>query len=158
MLRPLLDNGVPRGTPSRSNTRRLMRYAAQSDATAVPFTLPLDPAVAASRDFHARHRELYGYATDEPVVIESLRVQSRMPSTCAPATTRQASRARRQHGSVRSRGEARPTAMLDRAGLRRVTGPAIIADAWSTVVVPPGWQAAATAGGTLVHLPSASPP
>jgi N-methylhydantoinase A len=34
------------------------------------------------------------------------------------------------------------TAIADRASMKEaVFGPAIIEDAWSTVVIPPGWQA-----------------
>ena len=128
-----------------------MRYAAQSDATAVPFECPVDPAVLQTA-FHARHRELYGYATEEPVVIESLRVQSRKPSTLvvgqdAPGIPHPAGARLCSFPGAK----AVPTAILDRTGLAApVPGPAIIADAWSTVVVPPGWQARPLPGGTLI--------
>ncbi|MFM9768207.1 hypothetical protein, partial [Streptomyces scabiei] len=40
------------------------------------------------------------------------------------------------------------TAIIDRAALTDiVSGPAIIEDAWSTVVVPPGWQAKPDSAG-----------
>ncbi|MHC2603833.1 N-methylhydantoinase A/oxoprolinase/acetone carboxylase beta subunit [Bradyrhizobium liaoningense] len=43
-----------------------------------------------------------------------------------------------------------PTAIIDRASLTEmVSGPAIIEDAWSTVVVPPGWQAKPDVSGNL---------
>ncbi len=150
VLRPLLDNGVARDGIALEHTA-LMRYAAQSDATAVPFQVTVDPAVLQAA-FHARHRELYGYATEEPVVIESLRVQSRKPSSLragydTPGTSRAAgSRVCSFPGAT-----GVPTAVLDRTGLTDVAaGPAIIADAWSTVVVPPGWQMRPLDGGTLV--------
>ncbi len=57
----------------------LMRYAAQSEAIPLGFAMPLDPARLAA-DFHARHRELFGYATAEPVVIEALRIKATRPS------------------------------------------------------------------------------
>jgi N-methylhydantoinase A len=42
------------------------------------------------------------------------------------------------------------TAIIDRAAMTDiVSGPAIIEDAWSTVVVPPGWQARPDATGNL---------
>ncbi len=150
VLRPLLDNGLPRERITLEHTA-LMRYAAQSDATAVPFQVPVDPA-ALRAAFHARHRELYGYATEEPVVIESLRVQSRKPS--ALRAKPQALGVPRAAGSRLCSfpgAKGVPTAILDRAGLAdTVAGPAIIADAWSTVVVPPGWHAQPLDGGTLV--------
>ncbi len=150
VLRPLLDNGVEADAIGLEHTA-LMRYAAQSDATAVPFTPPIEPA-ALTAAFHARHRALYGYATDEACVIESFRVLSRRPSTMAlrhgapgqPKPTR--SRRCSFPGAIDT-----PTAIVDRAGMAApVQGPAIVADAWSTTVVPPGWQAAPTGGGTLV--------
>ncbi len=150
VLRPLLDNGMARDGITLEHTA-LMRYAAQSDATAVPFQAPFEPA-ALQAAFHARHRELYGYATGEPVVIESLRVQSRKPSSLragydAPGLPRPAvSRVCSFPGT-----KGVPTAVLDRTGLvETVSGPAIVADAWSTVVVPPGWQVRPLDGGTLV--------
>ena len=128
----------------------LMRYEAQSDATPVPFTVPLDPARLAA-DFQAAHHRLYGYSTAEPVIVESLRVQARVPSTIGQ--------------TVQAAGVAHPatirrctfpgapnveTAILPRTALdRTVHGPAIIADAWSTTVIPPGWQAHPRAAGHL---------
>lgn len=137
----------------------LMRYAAQSDASPVPFDVPADPA-ALEAAFHARHHELYGYATNEPPVVESLRVQARRPSGIAgprpvPAEPRPV-RYRRCHflGAVDAE-----TAILHRESLTgAVQGPSIIEDSWSTVVVPPGWQAAPDGTGCLfLTQPSPSP-
>ena len=47
--------------------------------------------------------------------------------------------------------------IISRDGLDRiVAGPAIVADAWSTIVVPPGWQAAPIEGGHLrmIRIPA----
>jgi N-methylhydantoinase A len=42
------------------------------------------------------------------------------------------------------------TAIVDRASMKEaVFGPTIIEDAWSTVVIPPGWQARPDAIGHL---------
>ncbi len=131
----------------------LMRYEAQSDTTAVPFTLPLDlPAL--HRDFQVRHRKLFGYATEEPCVIEALRVEAREPSRARPARL-----CRQPHGNApppRSRlcsfpgARGIPTTILARDGLAAAArGPAVIVDRWSTIVVPPDWQAAPDAQGNL---------
>lgn len=136
----------------------LMRYQAQSDTTAVPFSLPLD-APALHDAFQARHRLLYGYATDEPCVIEALRIEARVPSRLhlarVPSRLPPASAPGRA-AATRSRlcsfpgAREAPTAILARDGLAGpVDGPAIIVDAWSTVVVPPGWRAAPDDGGAL---------
>ena len=129
----------------------LMRYAAQGGALPVPLALPPDLG-ALERDFHARHRQLYGYATEEPVVIEALRVVARRPSA-VPALRPQ----RGERGIARMRmcafpgAPETPTAILDRAGLQGTTpGPAIVVDEWSTTVVPPGWQVQAAPEGHLV--------
>jgi N-methylhydantoinase A len=135
----------------------LMRYAAQSEAIPVPFIVPLDPVVLQA-DFHARHRQLYGYATTEPSIIESLRVQARKPSTTGfarPNIGRQ-SRAQRVRNCVFAGTGSTPTSILPRETLSSdIAGPAIIEDAWSTVIVPPGWQARADALGNLFMTRSA---
>ena len=150
VLRPLLDNGVNRDTISLEYTA-LMRYAAQSDATAVPCATPFEPA-ALEAAFNTRHRALYGYATAEPVVIESLRVQSRKPSDLGEGLDKPTpSRPAGERPCSFPGAQAVPTAILDRAGLAAtVHGPAIVADAWSTVVVPPGWLARPLPDGTLM--------
>jgi N-methylhydantoinase A len=147
---PLIANGVARETIDVELVA-LMRYAAQNDAIPVPFALPLDSTRLES-DFRLRHHELFGYATHENCVIEAVRVQARQRSTTtvgrAVTAVRQASAGWRTcsfDGAVEIR-----TAVVDRAALPDVVpGPAIIEDAWSTVVVPPGWQARADAAGHL---------
>ncbi len=148
-MAPLLDAGLALEAIELSYVA-LMRYEAQSDTTAIPFALPFDP-VALQADFQAEHRQLYGYATDEPRIIENVRVQARVPST----TQARQPRAGAGH-AVRTRVCSFPgavaveTAIIARDGLDQiVTGPAIVADAWSTIVVPPGWQAAPAEGGHL---------
>ncbi|WP_315834408.1 hydantoinase/oxoprolinase family protein [Bradyrhizobium prioriisuperbiae] len=147
---PLIANGIAKASIGIELVA-LMRYAAQNDAIPVPFVLPLDVA-RLQDDFLTRHRELFGYATGESCVIESVRVQARQPSTTAigrPATTvRQASAVWRTC-SFDNAPEVR-TLIVDRAALAdMVSGPAVIEDAWSTVVVPPGWQAKPDALGNL---------
>jgi N-methylhydantoinase A len=148
---PLLANGVP-GDEIDHELVALMRYAAQNDAIPVAFTLPLDPA-RLQADFLQRHRELFGYATHESCVIEAVRVQARRPS----GTGVQRPQAVRRGGDGTTRlcafdgAHAVATAIIDRGALDgTVSGPAIIEDAWSTVVVPPGWQASADAAGHLI--------
>lgn len=147
---PLLANGIEPAGIAVTHTA-LMRYAGQSEATPVPVAMPLDPA-RLEGDFHARHRQLYGYDTTEPCVIEALRVQARKASGIAiarPTTGRPPRPARRRRCVFPSLG-AVETAILPRETLSGTTrGPAIIEDAWSTVIVPPGWQARGDAEGNL---------
>lgn len=147
---PLIANGVANAS-IKTELVALMRYAAQNDAIPVPFTLPLDVARLRG-DFLARHRELFGYATAESCVIESVRVQARQPSTTVvgkPVTAgRQVSAGSRTCSF--DNAEEVATLIVDRAMVPDVvSGPAIIEDAWSTVVVPPGWQARPDAVGNL---------
>ncbi|MDQ8730745.1 hydantoinase/oxoprolinase family protein [Bradyrhizobium sp. LHD-71] len=147
---PLLENGIPKNEIGIELVA-LMRYAAQNDAIPIPFALPID-VERLHHDFLAKHHDLFGYATRERCVIESVRVQARRPSSTAinrPGVPL-------ANASIRSRicsfDDERDveTAIVDRASLAQaVTGPAIIEDAWSTVVVPPQWQASADTSGNL---------
>jgi N-methylhydantoinase A len=139
---PLIANGVARAEID-VELAALMRYAAQNDAIAVPFSQPLN-TTRLREDFLARHHELFGYATAESCVIESVRVQVRRPSTTTVDRPTTAVR-KLQVASRRCTfdgGHDVATVIVDRASMKEtVFGPAIIEDAWSTVVVPPGWQA-----------------
>jgi len=147
---PLIANGVARAAID-VDLVALMRYAAQNDAIAVPFSLPLD-ATRLREDFLARHHELFGYATAESCVIESVRVQARRPSTTIvdrPTTAIRKLRATSRRCSFDGVHDV-ATEIVDRASMvEAVLGPAIIEDAWSTVVIPPGWQARPDAIGHL---------
>ncbi len=147
---PLIANGVARASIDVELVA-LMRYAAQNDAIAVPFALPVDVARLRS-DFLARHHELFGYATAEDCVIESVRVQARRPSTTVVDRPTTAVRNLSVHSRICSFEGCHDvqTQIVDRASMQEVVrGPAIIEDAWSTVVIPPGWQAKPDAIGNL---------
>ncbi|UJX45682.1 hydantoinase/oxoprolinase family protein [Xanthobacter sp. YC-JY1] len=154
---PLLANGIAREEITVEHVA-LMRYSAQSDSIPVPFTMPLDQA-RLEADFHRRHRDLFGYATEEACVIEALRIQARKPSS-VPFSRPDVGRAQ---GTARSRlcvfdaSGAVETAIVPRETMSGVTfGPAIIEDAWSTVVVPPGWQVRPDDLGNLFMTRSAA--
>lgn len=147
---PLLANGIAEKDIA-IETVALMRYAAQNDSMPVPFTLPLD-IERLREDFNRLHRERYGYATAEPCVIESLRVQAAKSSSVALSKlqTGRPSAVPRERSCVFGDGETVTTAILPRESLSgSVEGPAIIEDAWSTVVVSPGWRATPDALGNL---------
>ena len=145
------QTGVEVQTGVTVQTVAMMRYEAQSDTTAVPVQLPLDPVVLRA-DFLARHRQLFGYATEEPCVIEGLRVEARVASAAVVVARAPGGAGPVPGVRVCSFAGAREveTAIVAREGLRGVVrGPAILGDRWSTVVVPPGWQAAPDAAGHL---------
>jgi N-methylhydantoinase A len=149
-LEPLLANAIPRDAIAIEHVA-LMRYAAQTDAIPVPFTMPLD-AARLRQDFLEKHRALFGYATTENCVIESVRVQARQPSTLQVGRPAMVERPAASVGRRCSfDGASDMTAqVVDRSAMAdAATGPAIIEDAWSTVVVPPGWQATPDPAGNL---------
>jgi N-methylhydantoinase A len=149
-LVPLLANAIPRDS-IQIELVALMRYAAQADAIPVPFTMPLD-VDRLRQDFLVKHRELFGYATSESCVIESVRAQARQPSTTEvsrPTIVLRAEAAPKRRCSFDGALDVM-TDVIDRSAMTSVvTGPAIIEDAWSTVVLPPQWQATPDSNGNL---------
>jgi len=135
----------------------LIRYAGQSDTVEVPFVLPCDPEKLGA-DFRVRHNKLYGFATGEAWLFESLRVTVSAPS---------------QHNfsDIHDTGQEKsttpisvdqcwfdasgpvPTWRFERGALPvdwEVEGPAVIEDNCSTIVLPPGATAWIDATGHLI--------
>jgi N-methylhydantoinase A len=132
----------------------LVRYVGQSVAVEVPFAQPLDlPTLG--RAFRKRHHEIYGYATDEHWEMQSLRIRALV------------ARQTRFGPLADSAGMPEPTSLrpcwfeasaphetpcFDRDRLPpgvRIPGPAVVEDAWSTIIVPPGYVLRADAMGHL---------
>ena len=133
-----------------------IRYRGQSYAIEIA-DAPLDDRTRLNREFVDRHRALYGFATEEPWELQSIRVRVSVPRTNG------------EHRPVppRATGAPVPNAALPctfdrrgptatpryaRAGLtagRPLAGPVVVEDAWSTVVVPPGAILAADEAGHL---------
>ena len=132
----------------------LVRYVGQSYAVEVPFAQPLD-LQRLGHDFRERHRTIYGYATDEHWEMQSLRMRALVP------------RLTKFGPLVEPHGKPEPmsigpcwfepsaphqTPRYDRdrlpAGVR-IDGPAVVEDAWATIIVPPGYTASADAMGHL---------
>jgi len=121
----------------------LLRYQGQSATVPVPFAVPLDLG-ALSADFTVRHQELYGFATGEPWLMEALRVRVSHPSAASLAAAPAAREAPPRTWSQCwfEPGAPARTPRHDRDAIgpgQVVAGPAVIEDAWSTVIVPPGW-------------------
>ncbi len=154
---PLIANGIPEAEIAVEHVA-LMRYAAQSDAIPIGFTMPLDPA-RLEADFHARHQQLFGYATAEDCVIEALRIKATKPSV-TPFSRPDVGRppvAGRSRACIFGPEGPVETRILPRETVSGITtGPAIIEDAWSTVIVPPGWQARPDDLGNLFLTRSAA--
>ncbi len=141
---PLLAAGVV-GERLRVEVVGLLRYIGQSDAVEVPLSPPYDPA-ATDAAFKAAHERLYGFSTNEAWEIDTLRVTVSAPhnrdlpqlqgeraeTTTAPVAVRKCW----FEGAVML-----DTPHYDRDRLPadwKIPGPAIIEDAWSTIVVDPG--------------------
>ncbi|MDH3474241.1 MAG: hydantoinase/oxoprolinase family protein [Rhodospirillales bacterium] len=134
----------------------LIRYAGQSDTVEVPFTPPLDPEVLGA-EFKAIHERLYGFATDEPWELDTLRLTLAAPAkndiTALMAAEEAASTTPIASADCwfEAAGPA-PTPRYARGALPadwRLPGPAVIEDECSTVVVPPGAAAWADGAGQI---------
>ncbi|WP_381563042.1 hydantoinase B/oxoprolinase family protein [Streptomyces eurythermus] len=136
----------------RVTRRAQLRY----DGTDTTLTVALTDPEAMRRDFEERHRAMYSFTLDRPVVIEALSVEATgltAPpdlSALAPYEGRaQAPGTARLHTG----GHWRDVPLHRREALppgETVTGPAIITEAGATTVVDDGWRAAATDDGHLV--------
>jgi N-methylhydantoinase A len=137
-----------------------IRYRGQSYAVEV--TRPaLDDAQALGEQFRLRHDALYGFASDEPWELVTLRLTLTAPRRARPELT---SEQHRSNGNGNGEGAVGSAwCWFDADGARQtpryardclpsgttVQGPAIIEDAWSTVVLPPGATLAVDASGHL---------
>ncbi len=140
-----------------------VRYSGQSYAIEIA-DAALDDPLELGRTFIERHRALYGFATEEPWELVSIRMrvaaprngEVRSPTTKAnepPSPTKTQPCTFDSGGSV-------PTPRYDRAGLSpdsSLDGPVIVDDAWSTVVVPPGATLTADDAGHL-HIATGAGP
>ncbi|MEM7120425.1 MAG: hydantoinase/oxoprolinase family protein [Pseudomonadota bacterium] len=141
---PLTASGVARDAIDATCVA-LMHYAGQSDAIEVPFDRPADPATLAA-DFIDRHQRLYGFATDEPWVLDTLRITVTAPpplALSALSPTADGADTEASDTTLCWFDAAGPveSERLARDGLtaeNRHDGPVVIEDAWSTVIVPPG--------------------
>jgi N-methylhydantoinase A len=130
-----------------------LRYRGQSYELTVPLNTPITAeSVSAARDaFHAAHARRYGYAIeDEPVTAVTLRVRGVGKGADAPLPRDPLSPADASAACVGEKSvwftpeEPTPTRCYTRAALRpghRFTGPAIVFQYDTTILLPPRWQA-----------------
>lgn len=131
-----------------------VRYSGQSYATEIAAP-DLDHPENLGHQFQQTHKRLYGFATDEPWELFALRCTVLVPRDGTPAeqsaaTTPGAPRNLKPcwFGSTK----AINTPRYDRSTVapkQTIAGPAIIEDAWSTIVVPPGASATSDPAGHL---------
>ncbi|MDJ0642440.1 MAG: hydantoinase B/oxoprolinase family protein [Erythrobacter sp.] len=123
----------------------LMRYARTETAIKVPLAEAREMAIA----FENRHREQFGFAApDKVLLLDTLILESetggsehsRLPFAEATSTAPVAL----ETVNVYSRGAWREAELHDREELcpgHRISGPAIIVEKTGTTIVEPGWQA-----------------
>lgn len=155
LLSPLLAAGVEIGQIQVDRVA-LIRYAGQSDSLEVPITVPADPELLGA-EFKQRHQRVYGFATDEPWEVDTLRI-----TVSGPAFQELGDFASVQ-GDVPPTPIAMTRCWFDADGPVEtprygrhtlcpeldVGGPAIIEDEWSTIVVDPGSTARIDDRGNL---------
>jgi N-methylhydantoinase A len=138
-----------------------MRYVGQAYEIEVPIAAPVSAEAlpAAIRDFHAAHERVYGYArAQQPVELVNFRAVHRFP--LPPPVVRPAARLAGELDDARVGQRAAyfaprgfvPTAIYERARLplgSQVAGPAIVEQADTTTVIPPGYRASVDASGNL---------
>ncbi|MFB6068775.1 MAG: hydantoinase/oxoprolinase family protein [Halobacterium sp.] len=129
-----------------------LRYAGQSFELEVPVDAPVDPETLRSR-FQAAHERAYGYRTDEPVELVTLRATATAPRSVPAATVEGGDAVARTRRPVQFPNGERGTPVFDRTELppgATVEGPAVFEQAESTTVLPPDWRAAVDQDGSLV--------
>lgn len=139
-------------TPIHLGWQLAVRYSGQPAELLIPFDpatdLAGDTAARVVDSFLAEHRKTYGYAdAHAPIEIVSVRA----------AATRLAGQAKRPEGRFVRRNDSPPVARRpayfgpevgwvetpvyrDRTSVSDATGPVIVEEADTTVVVPPGWK------------------
>jgi N-methylhydantoinase A len=149
---PLLAEGIVAGRIMIERSVDL-RYSGQNYELQVPWR-PTPEALRSG--FENRHRRLYGYATGETVECVNLRVVARVPDVAiqVPAFEPAGNSGvlGEQPAHFPGIGEV-ALPRYDRAALapgRRVVGPALVEDAWSTTLVYPGQHCEADRRGNLL--------
>ena len=152
---PLVAAGYDEGEVEVEEVAAI-RYRGQSYAIEIAGA-PFDDPQRLTRRFLDRHRALYGFATEEPWELVSIRLRVSAPRTdraglpATPASSGEALAGRTLPCTFDAGGPV-PTPRHARAGLvagRALAGPAVVEDAWSTVVVPPGATLVADEAGHL---------
>ncbi|HEY7996254.1 MAG TPA: hydantoinase B/oxoprolinase family protein [Steroidobacteraceae bacterium] len=132
-------------------SRLLELRAGDSD---VCLSVPLGPLAQVHERFRDEHQRRFGFAVGSlQVIVEALRVEARCASVDAaalsmPAPARGAALPRTAHVWF---GAWREVPLLGAGALgAALAGPALIADAHTTVVVEPGWRVRALTDGVLL--------
>jgi len=129
-----------------------LRYAGQSFELTVDVDDPFDPDAVAAR-FHDEHESAYGYRSDDPVELVSVRATATLARDPIEVAYDPSGDPRRGRRPASFDGVVRETPVFDRERLppgERIDGPAILEQTGSTVVVPPHWTGTVESDGTVV--------
>ncbi|MCO8245856.1 hydantoinase/oxoprolinase family protein [Haladaptatus sp. AB643] len=129
-----------------------LRFVGQSFELTVPVDEEFDAETVAER-FEDAHESAYGYVMDDPIELVNLRTTAVVGRESPSVSYRTAGDAEKGRREAFFDGEFHETPVFDRTGLGEsdsVSGPAILEQDESTVVVPPGWSGTTNADGTLV--------
>ena len=128
------------------------RYLGQSHELLLPFRSDSRTRL----DFDARHKELYGYSLPDKMEVVNIRVRATVGGRVPPTlrSTQTPSRTRRSVRRAWVGSEISDVAVLSRSSLRdheAGSGPSIIEDYDSTLVVNPSWRWSATSYGVKLE-------
>ena len=125
-----------------------LRYEGQSEVLRLPWV-----STARTReDFHARHRERYGYTLDMPVELVNLRLSLTDPADppVLPYRTARDPASPLDHAAVDGLDHPVPIYARDRLATgQTVEGPAIILEDTATTRISPRWQARVDSYGNI---------
>jgi N-methylhydantoinase A len=132
-----------------------VRYVGQSYAVEIGAP-PLDAPEALGRAFKDKHRQLYGFATEEPWEVIALRLTGSVPGAAIGTSLAGSEAALSAPEKFRDCIFDTPSPIrvqeYQRANLARgcrIAGPAIISDAMSTIILPPRSSVVAVQEGHL---------
>lgn len=128
-----------------------LRYAGQSFELTVPMTEPFDATAVAER-FHQAHETTYGYRMDEPLELVNLRATTTVAREPLSVTYCGHGNAQKTTRNAFFNDEFHETPVYARSALesgRTLTGPAIVEQNESTIVVPPQWFGMVQPDGTI---------
>ena len=106
-------------------------------------------------DFEVQHKQLFGFVSDSPLVIEALQVQACLESQNDDFTFKMANTKGQAIGQkpLFSKGQWHDANVYQRGDLmvgQNIVGPALILEANSTVVVEPNWSGELNKTGDLI--------
>ena len=133
----------------------LMRYAGQSHEIEISITRPITKENL-GEEFNRKHESTYGYAVDEPWECVGFRTTGIGATKTAELHQAEAlERGSPRLGDTRAYFKESGWCVVpeyrrsELAEVRRIPGPAIIADEFSTILIPHGWTAKAENRGHI---------